>query len=166
MRFLRPVLLAMVILALALPAFGQQTSDYAKGKSQFPNVIAPYTPRVVPPPNLSNSARIDQLLKDGKLYLSLEDAIAMALENNLDLVIARYNLPIADTDILRAKSGSATRGVNTGLVQGTPGGGVGSIGAGGIGTTSTGASGAGAGGTTTPGGGAGRGDYGLGPSAW
>jgi len=161
MRFLRPVLLAMVILALALPAFGQQTSDYAKGKSQFPNVIAPYTPRVVPPPNLSNSARIDQLLKDGKLYLSLEDAIAMALENNLDLVIARYNLPIADTDILRAKSGSATRGVNTGLVQGTPGGGVGSIGAGGIGTTATGASGAGAGGTTTAGGGAGTGASGL-----
>src|SRR5581483_2377178 len=121
MRFLRPVLLASAILALSSSAFSQQTYNYATGKSQFPNVIAPYTPKTVPPPNLSNSARIDQLLKDGKVYLSLDDAIAMALENNLDLVIARYNLPIADTDILRAKSGSATRGVNTGLVQGTPG---------------------------------------------
>jgi outer membrane protein len=161
MRFLRPVLLVMMILALAAMASGQKTYDYSKGKSQFPNVIAPYTPTTVPPPNLGNSARLDQLLQDGKLLLSLDDVIAMALENNLDLVIARYNLPIADTDILRAKSGAQTRGVNTGLVQGTPGGGVGSIGAGGIGTTTTGASGAGAGGTTTAGGGAGTGAAGL-----
>ena len=161
MRFLRPVLLAMMILAFTSLAVGQQNYNYANGKSQFPNVIAPYTPKIVPPPNLGNSARIDSLMQDGKLLLSLDDAIAMAIENNLDLVIARYNLPIADTDILRAKSGSSTRGVNTGLVQGTPGGGVGSIGAGGIGTTSAGASGAGAGGTTTAGGGAGAGASGL-----
>jgi outer membrane protein TolC len=112
----------------------------------------------VPQPNFANSPRIDQLIKDGKLYLSLDDAIALALENNLDLAIARYNLPIADTDILRARSGAATRGVNTGLVQGTPGGGVGTIGAGGVGTTSTGA---GAGGTTVATGGAGAGAAGL-----
>ena len=108
----------------------------------------------MPEPNFANSARIDQLIKDGKLYLSLDDAIALALENNLDLAIARYNLPIADTDILRAKSGAATSGVNTGLVQGTPGGGVGTIGAGGVGATSTGA---GAGGTSAATGGAGTG---------
>ncbi len=112
----------------------------------------------MPEPNLANSARIDQLIKEGKLYLSLDDAIALALENNLDLAIARYNLPIADTDILRAKSGASTRGVNTGLVQGTPGGGVGTIGAGGVGATSTGA---GAGGTTAATGGAGTGASGL-----
>jgi outer membrane protein TolC len=115
-------------------------------------------PRHVPEPNFANSSRIDQLMKDGKIYLSLDDAIALALENNLDLAIARYNLPIADTDILRARSGAATRGVNTGLVQGTPGGGVGTIGAGGVGTTSTGA---GAGGTTAATGGAGTGAAGL-----
>ena len=51
-----------------------------------------------------------------------EFAIAPALENNLDLAIARYNLPIADTDILRAKAGQGLLGVPTGLVQGTPGG--------------------------------------------
>ena len=45
-------------------------------------------------------------MHDGKLYLSLSDAIALALENNLDIAIARYNLNIADTDVLRAKAGA------------------------------------------------------------
>jgi outer membrane protein TolC len=85
--------------------------------------------------------------------LSLDDAIALALENNLDLVIARYNLPIADTDILRTKSGANDRGVNTGIVQGTPGAGVGGIGGG--------AAGGGAGGTVAAAGGAGTGTGGL-----
>jgi outer membrane protein TolC len=92
-------------------------------------------------------------MRDGKLYISLQDAIALALENNLDLAIARYNLPIADTDILRTKAGGFFRGVNTGVVQGTPGGGVGGFGAG--------APGAGAGGTTGGAGGAGAGASGL-----
>jgi outer membrane protein TolC len=87
------------------------------------------------------------------LYLSLKDAIRLALENNLDIAIARYNLPIADMDILRTKAGGVFRGVNTGVVQGTPGGGVGGFG--------TGAPGAGAGGTTAGAGGAGAGASGL-----
>ena len=157
--FLPVWLIALSLLSAAAcqPALAQ-TTDYSKSVSQFPNVVGPYQPRHVAEPNLANSARIDQLIKDGKLYLSLDDAIALALENNLDLAIARYNLPIADTDILRAKSGAITRGVNTGLLQGTPGGGVGTIGAGGVGTTSTGA---GAGGTTAATGGAGAGAAGL-----
>ena len=152
------VLLVGAVCSLA-PA---QTTDYSKSASQFPNLVGPYIPRSVAQPNLANSARVDQLMKDGKIYLSLDDAIALALENNLDLAIARYNLPIADTDILRAKSGATTRGVNTGLVQGTPGGGVGTIGAGGVGATSTGA---GAGGTSAATGGAGAGAAGLVTSA-
>ncbi|MFI5107375.1 MAG: TolC family protein [Terriglobales bacterium] len=164
MRFSRVLLLPAWLMAVGLlmvvscPPALAQTTDYSKSVSQFPNVVGPYQPRYVPEPNLANSARIDQLMKEGKIYLSLDDAIALALENNLDLAIARYNLPIADTDILRAKSGASTRGVNTGLVQGTPGGGVGTIGAGGVGATSTGA---GAGGTTAATGGAGTGASGL-----
>ena len=103
--------------------------NYTKPVSHFPNPIGPYKPRYLSAPNLANTARIDQLMHDGKLYLSLDDAIALALENNLDIAIARYNLNIADTDILRAKSGAATFGVNTGIVQNTPGGGVGGLGA-------------------------------------
>ncbi len=76
--------------------------NYSKPVPQFPNPIAPYIPRTVAPPNLANTPRIDGLMHDGKLYLSLNDAIALALENNLDIAIARYNLNIADTDVLRA----------------------------------------------------------------
>jgi outer membrane protein len=122
--------------------------NYAQPVSHFPNPIGPYTPRHLAAPNLANTARIDQLMHDGKLYLSLNDAIALALENNLDIAIARYNLNIADTDILRARSGATTIGVNTGIVQNTPGGGVGGLGGqvgSGTGGTSLGAGGAGAG---------------------
>lgn len=128
-------------------------NEYSQPRSHFANPLAPYTSRRVAPPNLANTARIDQLMRDGKLYLSMSDAVALALENNLDIAIARYNLNIADTDIWRAKAGSATLGVNTGVVQGTPGGT-----AAGVGTTSTGG---GAGGTTTGTGGAGTGTAGL-----
>jgi outer membrane protein len=127
--------------------------DYAQPRSHFPNPVGPYTPRSVAAPNLANTARFDGLMRDGKLYISMNDAVALALENNLDIAIARYNLNIADTDIWRAKAGSSTRGVNTGLVQGTPGG-TGT----GVGSTSTGG---GAGGTTTGTGGAGAGTSGL-----
>ncbi len=112
-----------------------------------------YMPSTVPEPTLTNSKRLDQLIRDGKLYISLTDALSLAIENNLDVAIARYNLPIADTDILRTKAGGSFRGVNTGVVQGTPGGGVGGFG--------TGAPGAGAGGTTGGAGGAGAGAAGL-----
>jgi outer membrane protein TolC len=117
------------------------------------NPLHAYASDTVPEPALANSSRIDQLARDGKLYLSLKDAIDLALEDNLDLAIARYNLPIANTDILRTQAGGFFRGVNTGVVQGTPGGGVGGFG--------TGAPGAGAGGTTSGAGGAGAGASGL-----
>lgn len=117
------------------------------------NPLHAYEPDTVPEPALSNSGRLDRLVKDGTLYITLKDAIDLALEDNLDLAIARYNLPIANTDILRTKAGGFFRGVNTGVVQGTPGGGVGGFG--------TGAPGAGAGGTTGGAGGAGAGASGL-----
>ena len=122
--------------------------NYSKPASPFPNVIAPYKPKTVPEPNLSNTARIDQLMHQGKLYLSLSDAIALALENNLDIAIARYNLGIADTDVLRSKAGANILGVNLGVVQNTPGGGVGGIGSqigSGTGGTTVGAGGIGVG---------------------
>src|ERR1019366_7995503 len=122
--------------------------EYAHPQSHFPNPLAPYTPRHVAPPNLANTPRIDQFLNDGKLYISMNDAVALALENNLDIAIARYNLNIADTDVWRAKAGSSILGVNSGVVQNTPGGGVGGLGAqvgSGQGGTSVAAGGAGAG---------------------
>jgi outer membrane protein TolC len=115
-------------------------------------MIAPYRAEHVPPPNLANTARIDSLIRDGRIYLSINDAIALTLENNLDIVLARYNLNIADTDVLRAKAGSNILGVNTGIVQNTPGGGTGGL---------SGIVGSGAGGTSVAAGGVGTGTNGL-----
>ena len=117
------------------------------------NPLRTYLPTEAPAPSLENSARLDSLIRDGKLYLSLKDAIALAIENNLDLAIARYNIPIAAADVLRTQAGGSFRGVNTGVVQNTPGGGVGGFGSGGAG--------AGAGGTSGGAGGAGTGASGL-----
>jgi outer membrane protein TolC len=117
------------------------------------NPLNAYRPTMVPQANLANSPRIDTLVNNGILELSLKDAISLALENNLDIAIARYNLPIAAADVLRTQAGGSFRGVNTGVVQNTPGGGVG-----GFGSSS---SGAGAGGTSGGAGGAGSGASGL-----
>jgi outer membrane protein TolC len=126
--------------------------DYSKPRPAFPHVLQPYLPLQLAQPNLANSPRIDSLMHDGKIYLSIDDAVALALENNLDLDIARYNLNIADTDYLRAESGANILGINTGVVQNTPGGGVGGLG---------GTVGSGTGGTTVAAGGAGTGTSGL-----
>jgi len=134
--------------------------NYAKPQSGFPNFSAPYTARRVPRANLTNSAMTDTLFHDGQIFLSINDAVAMALENNLDITVQRYNLAIADTDLLLTSSGMAARGVN-GLQQGTQGGPLGAVSAGGTGSTAAGASGTGAGGTQVGVGGAGAGAAGL-----
>lgn len=117
---------------------------------QFLNPLAPYTATNVPLPRLTNTQRLSALLRDGKIYLGLSDAVALALENNYDIAIARINLDIADTDILRAKSGATLRGVSTGLVTGTIGG-----------TSTTITGGGGPGGTSSGTGGSGTGASGL-----
>jgi outer membrane protein len=166
---IRPITAAILFGTLTIASWGQEAPaapvpqntpetrplpvlNYSQPVSHFPNPIGPYTARHLAAPNLANTARIDQLMHEGKLYLSLNDAIALALENNLDIAIARYNLNIADTDVLRAKAGAATLGVNTGVVQNTPGGGVLGLG---------GQVGSGTGGTTLGAGGAGAGAGGL-----
>ncbi len=130
-----------------------QTPALSLNLPKSKNPFGPYMPSLVPAASLANSPRIDQLIRDGKLYLSLDDAILLALENNLDIAISRYNLPIAEADVERTRAGGAFRGVNAGIVQNTPGGGVGGVGAG--------APGAGAGGTTGGAGGAGSGASGI-----
>ena len=157
---------AWILAVVPLLAQGQQTTlrnalvapkqPHAELRLDIPHSyspIGPYRATPVPRPNLANSPRIDTLIKNGVLELSLKDAISLALENNLDIAIARYNLPIAAADVLRTQAGGSFRGVNTGVVQNTPGGGVGGFG--------SGASGAGAGGTSSGAGGAGSGASGL-----
>lgn len=96
--------------------------DFSKPPSAFPNIFAPYISSNVPPPVTVNVGDLSALMRDGKIYLSLADAVILGLENNYDIAIQRYNLDIADTDLLRAKAGGTLLGVSSGLVQGTLGG--------------------------------------------
>jgi outer membrane protein TolC len=111
------------------------------------NPLSAYKASTVPPVNLTNSPRLQNLERDGKLYLSLRDCIALALENNLDIAYFRYNFPTAEADLLRTKAGASVGGVNTNIVQGTQGG-FSSSGVGG-GGASSGVTAAGAGGLVT-----------------
>jgi outer membrane protein TolC len=81
------------------------------------NPLSPYRPSYVPPVELTNSPRLQNLTRDGKLYIALQDAIALAIENNLDLASFRYNLPTALTDLARTKAGGYANGVNTSVTS-------------------------------------------------
>ncbi len=91
----------------------QSEKDYSDGIQAWPNFTKVFKTPVVGEPNMANSPRLDQLIAGGKLYLSLKDTLALAIENNLDIASARYGPKLADTDILRAKSGANLRGVQT-----------------------------------------------------
>ncbi len=126
--------------------------DYSKAfATWFGNPINIYRPTSIPKASFNNSVRLADLMKDGKIYLSLSDALALAIENNYDIAIARYDLDIADTDILRARAGAPNLlGAPSGVLMGTLGG-----------STSTLSTGGGPGGTTVGSGGAGSGTSGL-----
>ena len=109
--------------------------------------LSPYRPTDAPPLDLTNSPRLQSLIREGKLYISLSDTISLAIENNLDLAYFRYNFPIAQTDYARTKAGGTVNGVNTGIVQSSTEGGFNSS-TGGAGASS-GSSAAGAGGLVT-----------------
>src|SRR5215475_12279956 len=86
-------------------ALGVSKYHFNRAPRPFPNLIAPYKPITVEPFAMSNSPRIDQLIQEGKLNLSLQDAVELALQNNLDIVVQRYNLWISDTGLLKAQAG-------------------------------------------------------------
>ena len=96
--------LTLAILACAGTLFAQ---DQDKNK----------LPRMTFPLNLQNSARVHDLLRAGNLYLSMQDALALTIENNLDIELQRYLLPIADAELLRSQGGGTLRGLNFTLAE-------------------------------------------------
>jgi outer membrane protein len=92
-------------------SLGVEKYHYTRAPHGFPNLIAPYRPIRVPEPLLTNSPRIDQLIHDGKLELSLQDAVELALENSMDIAVQRYIPWFADTDILATEAGSQPLGI-------------------------------------------------------
>lgn len=127
-RFERLIAIVCVFL-LAGPFAGGQTASgdpdqklnppkIEAGGGGLSRLIRPYQAREIPPIDVTNSNRLESLLRAGKLYLSMQDTIALALENNLDIALQRYGTQIADANILRAKAGGFLRGVNTSVTPG------------------------------------------------
>jgi outer membrane protein len=106
---------ATVVLAL-LPVLGEAQTDFLRH-----SFITPYQAKPVQPENFQNSERILDLIRAGQLYLSLADAIALALENNLDIETERYLPRIAQTDITRAEGGGLLRGLSLLVDEPPPG---------------------------------------------
>lgn len=100
--------------ATAPVSLGVAQYNFTKSPSPFPNLLAPYKQISIPEPTLTNSPKIDQMVHDAKLELSLQDAIELALENNIDITVARYNPWLADLSILKTKSGAFGPGVQGG----------------------------------------------------
>jgi outer membrane protein len=92
----------LCLLLLAPPGFAAELPGWLKD---------PYVEHPIAPVDLTNSPRIRQLLRSGNIYLSLSDAVALAIENNLDIQLERYTMPSADTEVLRAKGGGVLRGL-------------------------------------------------------
>jgi outer membrane protein len=94
-------------------SLGLGKHDFSHGPRAFPNILKPYESIRIEEPVLTNSPRVDQLIHDNKLEISLQDAIELTLENSLDIAVQRYYPWISDAGLLNAQSG------NTGF--GTPG---------------------------------------------
>ena len=130
MKTFQTYIAVLCAVLVATPStFGQQNPGVenrgplgAERPHWYSGIAQPYQSRVVPPVNVSNSSRIDALLRAGNLYLSLSDAIALALENNLDVEIERYEFSLAAADLLRAQSGASIQGIPTGVLPGIPNG--------------------------------------------
>jgi len=86
-------------------SLGSAKYNFSRAPRAFPNLINPYRPIRIEEPGLTNSPRIDQMIRDGKLELSLQEAVELALENSLDIVVQRYNPWFADAGILKAYAG-------------------------------------------------------------
>lgn len=110
----------LCVLLLLVPAAGAQTSVANEPATFWERLTHNYRQREVGPINMSNSGRLESLIRAGNLYLSLPDAIALALENNLDVELQRLGARISDASLLRAQAGGILRGA-TPQVQGGPG---------------------------------------------
>lgn len=115
---MRKIVAAMMCFACAGPyGWTQQAEAIQPQKPKAPVIIRPYLAPYVPPARLSNTNRFRALIRGGNLYLTVQDAIALAIENNIDIEVARYN-PIADVwSLERAEGGGALPGVPTGASQ-------------------------------------------------
>ena len=103
---------------LAISGAAQTAIRIEPVQGHLGGLTRPYEPRTVPPINLSNSSRLESLVRAGNLYLSAQDVVALALENNIDVEVQRYGPLLAQEVLRRAKGGGALRSVGLGVAQG------------------------------------------------
>ena len=140
-----PVLIALLLAGRASLAqtVQSETPDYSTNTTLFPQVLTPYKARRIPPLDPNNTKTLSQMIREGKIELSVPQLAAAVVENNVNIAADRYNIYFAQADILRANAGQAARGVaEVGadipdeLFSSAIGAGVGSLGGfGGIGVT-------------------------------
>src|SRR5271169_550586 len=94
-------------------SLGLAKYNFTNGPRAFPSLLKPYQQIQIAQPVITNSPRLDQLIHDGKLELTLQDAVELALENSMDIAVQRYYPWIADAGMLKTKAG--------GFGYGTPG---------------------------------------------
>ena len=113
MSRLRP-LAAILALSSLLGAQAPGQDAVSVAKPAVPVFLRPYRPATAPPIRMTNSSRLHSLLRAGKLYLTLQDALALAIENNLDLEVDRYGPLSAEWTLERMQAGGPLRGVTSG----------------------------------------------------
>ena len=99
----------------AIPGTEQTEPKSGLGLGGIRGWLERYKVQDVEPINLRSSSRLDSLVRAGRLYLSLQDAISLALENNLDIEVQRYGPRLAETELMRAQAGGFLRGIPTTL---------------------------------------------------
>ncbi len=114
---MKPLIAGLLCYALAAPFTFAQQQGIAPEMPAGSKAVQPYRPPVVPPTRVADSTRIAALVKGGKLYLTLQDAIALALENNVDLEVSRYSESTLTWRLRRAEAGGSLPGVPSGSSQ-------------------------------------------------
>jgi len=112
------VLLLFIPLLLASSGRAQNAVRIEPAKGGLGWLTHPYQPRSVPPINLTNSSRLESLVRGGNLYLSAQDVVALAIENNIDVEVQRYGPLLAREVLRRAQAGGALRSVGVGVAAG------------------------------------------------
>src|SRR5262249_21901444 len=140
--------IAIAVFTLAGSVFAQSAVRIDPAKGGLGWLTRPYQARYVPPIDLSNSPRLESLIRAGNLYLSASDVIALAIENNPDIEVQRYNPLLAREVLKRAQGGGALRSVGQGVAQGPQ-----SVSLAGVSVNTTGLAIAGGGGGVSSGGG-------------
>jgi outer membrane protein TolC len=106
------------LLLLAAFARGENAVRIDPAQGPLLRFTRPFRARPVPPVNLSNSSRLESLMHAGNLYLSAQDAVALAVENNLDIEVQRYGPLLAQEVLRRARAGGALRNVGVNVAPG------------------------------------------------